>query len=139
MRGKIILLRGWLNDPEASGLSDREASLLSDREASLLSDAVYMQRKRSERSLPLRPCVVGQRVWSAIPSQTAKRSRPPCACHMGEKVSSLGDVRNFSDPRHKVMRGLESPHNDRFLADQTLLLMTQGHEGQNQPASRLAQ
>jgi len=35
------------------------------------------------------------------------------------------------------MRGLEPPRGDGLLADQTLLLMTQGHEGQNQPASRL--
>ncbi|MFY8199427.1 MAG: hypothetical protein ACOVLE_02060, partial [Pirellula staleyi] len=44
--------------------------------------------------------------------QTAKRSRPPCACHMGEKVPSARDVRNFSDPRHKVVRGLKPPDGD---------------------------
>jgi len=51
--------------------------------------SALIKRKRSERSLPQRPCVVGQQVWSAKPSQTAKRSRPPCACHMGEE-SFLG-------------------------------------------------
>ena len=44
-------------------------------------------RTRSGR-LPQRPCVFGQQVWSAK-HRTAKRSRPPRACHVGEKVSAL--------------------------------------------------
>jgi hypothetical protein len=38
-------------------------------------------------------------------------------------------VRNFSDPRHKVAGG-SNRLTASYLADQTLLLMTQGHEGQ---------
>ena len=45
MRGNTSLLRGWRSDPRASWRSDPRASLHSD--------AVYMQRKRSERSCPL--------------------------------------------------------------------------------------
>jgi hypothetical protein len=46
MRGKTSLLRGWLRDPRAS------SSVIRKPADSLLSDAVYMQRKRSERSCP---------------------------------------------------------------------------------------
>ncbi len=97
MRGKTSLLRGWL------------------------SGAVYIKRKRSERSLPQPtqaqrggPCPndlvsLDSKSGQLNPSPTAQRSRPPCACHMGEEsFPRPRDVRNFSNPRHKAREGAQT-------------------------------
>ncbi len=76
MRGNTSLLRGWRSGAVYIQLKRSECNRQNER-------------KRSERSLPQRPCVVGQQVWPAKTSQTAQRARPPCACHMGEQVPSF--------------------------------------------------
>ncbi len=68
MRGKTSLLRGWL-----SGAVYVQRKRIPAR---------ILKRKRSERSLPQRPCVVGQQVWSAKPEfNRAAVPAPMCLPH----------------------------------------------------------
>ena len=90
-----------LGNAELSKILDRASFIVPACEGNVAPPANLHSTQAQRAALPQRPRVVGQPVWSAKPSQTALRSRPPCACHMGEKVSSAHGVRNLSNPRHK--------------------------------------